>query len=216
MSVIFDQLKVSDDGKKLFIKGHVNDLSYFDDVYLDNITIQTSDKVSETLPLPPTEGFIYKASFAAQSKNFDLTVDVASFDTAFLNWNPTTGLPIDDSNPYADTKFDGTCLDNVLFFVYVKVTGEPTSDCPCNLDRQVTVGVAFNEDNFYDKVMSYTNAIAKSCVTSNGFVDFLLEWNAYKAAVETEHFLDAIKYYDMMFNTNTDGTTTSKNCNCHG
>ena len=60
MSVIFDQLRISDDGRKMYINLHVNKAEYFDNIYLDSLTIMTSDKVSETNPYAPTSDFIYK------------------------------------------------------------------------------------------------------------------------------------------------------------
>ena len=55
MSVVFDQLRISDDGKRMYIDVHVNKADYFDNIYLDELTIMTADKVSETNPNEPTE-----------------------------------------------------------------------------------------------------------------------------------------------------------------
>ena len=71
MSVIFDQLRISDDGKRMYINAHVNKACYFDDVYLDSITIMTSDKVSETNSRIPTSDYIYNQTFKGEFKCLD-------------------------------------------------------------------------------------------------------------------------------------------------
>ena len=42
--VIFDQLRISDDGKELFINAHVNKASIYDNVKITSITIMSADK----------------------------------------------------------------------------------------------------------------------------------------------------------------------------
>ena len=48
--VIIDQLRISTDGKKMYLDFHVNTAAYFDNVYLRDITIMTAEQVSETAP----------------------------------------------------------------------------------------------------------------------------------------------------------------------
>ena len=64
MSVIFDQLRISDNGTKMYINLHVNKAEYFSNIYLDELVITTADKVSETNPSIPTTDYIYKKVFA--------------------------------------------------------------------------------------------------------------------------------------------------------
>ena len=48
--VIYDQLRISDDGQSLFIDAHVNKASYFDNVYIKRVTICTENQVHESDP----------------------------------------------------------------------------------------------------------------------------------------------------------------------
>ena len=57
--ILFDQLRISDDGKRLYINAHVNKADYFANVYIDSIVIMTADKVSETAPGTPTSDYVY-------------------------------------------------------------------------------------------------------------------------------------------------------------
>lgn len=194
--ILFDQLRISDDGKRMYISIHVNRASYFDDIYLDEIVITTADKVLETSPTIPSEDYIYKKVFDNGMKEADLVL-----------------LPTDFNEHFTKSNFSSD-----LFFVYVKVKGTPDPCTPCRLDEEVTLGVTFDESLLYQQVMQFTKSLAEDCNIPVGFTDFILKWNAFKAAVETEHYIPAINFYQQLFD-NTVGISakgTSKPCGCHG
>lgn len=58
--VTIDQLRISDDGRLMYIDAHVNEASYFDKVYLDKVTILTEDQVMETNPFTFGNEFVYQ------------------------------------------------------------------------------------------------------------------------------------------------------------
>lgn len=210
--VIFDQLRISDDGSKMYINVHVNNAEYFEHVYLQSLTIVTQDKVTEATDSGEiTKDYIYKKTFAANTKNADIVIDKGVLDAAF------TGLSTDGST--ADTEFTGNFSNN-LFFVFVKVTGEPDECTPCSLDKEVTVGVTFDDKLLYQQVMNYTGQLANDCNVPIGFTDFILLWNAFKASVETNHWVPAIKYWEMLMgkkNSSIAGVfNTVRRCGCNG
>ena len=213
MSIIYDQLRISDDGKRMYINLHVNGAEYFDDIYLDSLTIMTSDKVSETNPNEPTEDYIYKKVFDGNQKTADLVLTAEDF---IRTWEDT---------PEA-LRFRQSDMSNTLFFVFVKCKGVPSECTPCRLDEEITLGVTFDENVLYQRVMGFTKELVNDCSIPQDFIDFILLWNAFKASVETEHYIPAIKYYNMLFGRDTDGKPygvydkTSgmirKPCGCHG
>ena len=196
MSVIIDQLRISDDGKRMYINVHVNNASYFDNIYLDSITIMTADKVSEAAPELVTEDYIYQKTFEGNVKEAALVLTSADFDS-YTKGN----------------------LSSDLFFVYFKVKGVPDPCTPCRLDEETTLGVTFDENILYQKVMGYTKGLADTCTIPVGFTDFILQWNAFKSSVETEHYVPAIKFWNMLFENSSSTTATygtKRNCGCHG
>lgn len=205
MSVIFDQLRISDDGKKMYINLHVNKADYFDKLYLDSLTIMTSDKVSEIDCRVPTEDYIYKVTFGDYTKEADLVLEASDF---LKRW---------ETEPSA-MKFTTAEMPTTLFFVYVKVKGTPGECTPCSLDREVTVGVTFDENILYQRVMDYIRQLAADCTIPVGFTDFILRWNAFNSAICTEHFLPAIEFFNTLFDGSAPGNTfrTTKPCGCHG
>lgn len=224
--VIFDQLRISDDGQLMFINAHVNTASYFTNVTIESVTITTADKVLETDGDIPSD-YLYKQTFEDVTE-VALVVTPTSFNEAFNNVN-SSGEAIDSSKPVGNVSYSKSSLSGDLFFVYIKCPDDTVVDIstPCTLDETTTLGVVFDETVLYQKVMNYTNELNRGCLIPNGFIDFILLWNAFKASVETEHIIPAIKYYNMLFGTDSDGNaygphgnigtiTSSNNCGCNG
>ena len=128
MSVIFDQLRISDDGKRMYINLHVNSADYFNNIYLDKITIMTADYVSEAAPELVTDDYIYQQEISGEQKTLDLVLQATDFNEKF-------------------THID---LTKDLFFVYVKCKGIPDPCVPCTLDELTTLGVTFDENVLYN------------------------------------------------------------------
>lgn len=193
--VIFDQLRISDDGKRMYINLHVNSASYFDNIYLDKITIMTADYVSEAAPELSTDDYIYQSVIDGEQKALDLVLQAMDFNE----------------------KFTHSDLTKDLFFVYVKCKGVPDPCTPCTMDEFTTLGVTFDDTQLYQTVMGFTKGLLKDCQVPMAFTDFILQWNAFKASVETEHYVSAIKFWKLLFsNGNTASLGTFKLCGCHG
>lgn len=218
MSVIFDQLRISDSGQKFYINAHVNMADYFENAYIQCITIKTSDKISESNPKDYSHDFIYRKDFAANTKEINLVLNKGDFDAAWINYNPEDEEIIDEDKPYATVSFSGN-LSNTLFFVYVKISENISPCTPCTLDELVTVGVTFDNTAFYQRVMGFTRELADTCNIPKGFIDTILNFNAFKAAIETDHYCAAIDFYRQLFESggsSAGSATIRKGCGCHG
>ena len=202
--ILIDQLRISDDGKYMYINAHVNGADYFTNIFIDKITIMTADKVSETHPEIPTEDYIYTETFDGNQKSINLVLTALDFTRVW------------ETDPSA-IAFKQSDMSKTLFFVYIKCKGVPSNDTPCGLDNMTTVGVTFDEKVLYQKAMSYTKDMLSDCNVPLGFTDFILLWNAFKAAVNTRHFISAIKFFNLLFNTIGSYTgITNRGCGCHG
>lgn len=200
--VLFDQLRVSDDGKRLYINTHVNTADYFANIYIDSITIMSSDKVSETSPGTPTSDYIYTKKLEGEQKELNLVLTASDF---IKSW---------ETDPQA-MKLRKADISKTLFFVYIKCKGIPDACTPCTLDEETTLGVTFDDNILYQRVMDYTKELTDDCKLPMDFIDFILLWNAFKASVETEHYVAAIKFFNMLFGT-IDNKEIIKSCGCHG
>lgn len=222
--LIFDQLRVSDDGKNLFIDMHVNTSSYYENVTLESITIIPAlssageIQISETNCAPPEDNYIYKKEYPAGVKSDTIVIDDTVLAEAFINTD-SEGQPINDG-PTAKASFSGGFSNN-LFFVYVKcqIPAAQLNPCvPCDsASAMTTIGVTFDEVLMYQKVMQFTKTLINKCDIPKEFIDLILLWNGFKASIETEHFIPAIDFWKKMFLDNHSLPNTSSNiCGCHG
>lgn len=205
--IIFDQLRISDDGRKMYINAHVNKADYFDNAYIDSITIMTSDKVLETAPGTPTSDYIYTKKIEGNEKEINLVLTANDFTRTW------------ERDPKA-MPFKQGDMSRTLFFVYIKCKWEGTpGECiPCTLDEETTLGVTFDENMLYQRVMDYTKDLLDECKVPIAFMDFILLWNAFKASIETEHYIPAIKFFNMLFGI-VDASGHKgiiKGCGCNG
>ena len=203
--IIFDQLRISDDGKRMYINAHVNKADYFNDIYIDSIVIQTADKVSETDPGLPTSDYVYIKKAEENAKELNLVLEASDLSRSW------------ESDPKT-IAFGRGDMSKTLFFVYIKCKGTPGSCTPCRLDEETTLGVVFDENVLHQRVMDYTKELVADCNVPTAFVDFILLWNAFKSAIETEHYIPAIKFFNMMFEEvgKSCQSRTIKTCGCNG
>lgn len=203
--IIFDQLRISDDGKRMYINAHVNKADYFNDIYIDSIVIQTADKVSETDPGLPTSDYVYIKKAEENAKELNLVLEASDLSRSWES----------DPNAIAFNRGD---MSKTLFFVYIKCKGTPGSCTPCRLDEETTLGVVFDENVLHQRVMDYTKELVADCNVPTAFIDFILLWNAFKSAIETEHYIPAIKFYNMLFDEvgKSCQSRIIKTCGCNG
>lgn len=216
--VIFDQLRISDDGKSMYIDLHVNKADYFKDIYLDSIYIMTGDKAVETNTDPDlvsdanikayeednnVNNFLYVKKFDDNQKEVSLALGSADFS---YNWET-------DASKRTFLQSD---MPKTLFFVYVVCKGTPDACTPCNLSKMTTLGVTFDKKQLYQRVMDFTKPLADTCKIPVAFADFILLWNAFKAAIATGHYIPAVDYWHMLFDSYGGSNTVTKGCSCHG
>lgn len=214
--IIFDQLRLSDDGKRLYVNVHVNEAEYFKDIYLDKIVVKTGDKVLEAttpeLYSVDEEGNPVDALYV---KTFEGNMKEAALVLTANDCMRTWEKDVEKIN------FKQADMRKTLFFVYVRCKGTLGECTPCGLDEMTTVGVTFDEKLLYQRVMDYTKQLADDCNIPIGFIDFILLWNAFKASIETDHYVPAIKYWNMLFDFWGNGSVSNDlskrgGCGCHG
>ena len=212
----FVQLRISNDGKKLYVEFAVNTAREFDNVKLDSIAITTQDYVSEANPDSFPEKFIYKKVYGENDKEDYIVLDRGVFDAAWNNTNQGTGEAIDVNEPIANTSYTGTILSNNMFFVYVKCKGYPAECVPCELAKEVTLGIAMDDSIFHQKTMQFTKELIKDCQVPVGFIDFILMWNVLNSSIETGHYHEAINFWKRLTVDVDSRCVPIKRCGCHG
>lgn len=155
---------------------------------------------------------------------FALTPDEV-YDYTFLHflWQMWSKVPIDKKKELhlvltpndMNEKFTESNFSNHMFFVYIEAEGTPGVCTPCTLDEATTLGVTFDYGIVFNKAMSYTRELADDCNVPNSFVDFILNVEALKLSIETEHFIPAINFWKKLLGK-VQSNYNTKSCNCYG
>ena len=198
--VIIEQFRISDDGLQMYIDAHVNKSEGFEDVYIKYVGIRTADKTLEMTTadsFEPQDTLCYYKEYAEGQKEIHLTLEPKDFNLLFTKTN----------------------FSDDLFFLHIKTEGALSPECaecyPCDMQSEVTTSTTFDIQMLYQKVMNYTKELAISCNIPKDFVNLILLWNGFNASVETEHYVSAIKFYNMLFSPegSSIGTPVRK-CGC--
>lgn len=212
--VDFNELRVSPDRKNLIIDVSIKDLSYYENVYIDSIIIDTQDTY---IPSGPSNSPIF-------------TYEVVS------NVTPVYSLPDCECNQVQDYIDKENCfetsnneekrvrleLDNIalnnhlkgnLFFVYVITKGTPASDTPCNMDNTINLGVTADTYPIYTNMLNSLKEL-ESCDTPKLFTDAFLKFKAFELSIKTGQYSQIINYWNKYFKSLDIPNNT--NCSCNG
>ena len=212
--VDFNELRISPDRKNLIIDVSIKDLSYYENVYIDSIIIDTQDTY---IPSGPSNSPIF-------------TYEVVS------NVTPVYSLPdcgcnqvqdyIDKENCFETSnneekrvrlELDNTALDNHLkgnlFFVYVVTKGTPSSNTPCNMDNTINLGVTADTYPIYTNMLNSLKEL-ESCETPKLFTDAFLRFKAFELSIKTGQYSQIINYWNKYFKSLDIPNNT--NCSCNG
>jgi len=185
--VTFEELRITNDGEALVVGVRIRTESYYDNVYIDKVVIDTEETYKEGTP-SSSPVFTYTA--VNNTKELVLTLNKAQVLPDFKEH---------------------------LFFVYVVTKGVPTPDVPCGMDNQTTLGVTMYMGNIYNNFMNYIREMGSgNCQVPQGFIDQILRYKALNLAIDSGHYTQGIKYYDQWFSGKNKSITTTSNCGCNG
>lgn len=204
----FTKCTVTPDGKKLIVEACVSQESYYDNVYIDCLSIDTEDTFN---PIGPSKEPLFTTTFQRE-------VEVDNPDWTPDNGEPETIIEIVRDFKNISLEFTPDMLglssfDN-LYFIHIKALGAPSPDVPCGADNIYTLGVAMNLVPVYNMQMGYLKELEHTCTIPKGFIDSILKSKALELALKTGNNLLAAKYWTKLFKDK--GVNTVKSCGCNG
>ena len=140
---------------------------YYDNVYIQQIKIDTQDTFSSS---GPSDHLVYESEIFQDNPRF-----------ISLDLGPT------DFNRNID-------MDKTMFFVYAVAGGYPSPNTPCGFDDTISVGVTFSLCPLYNETMWYVKEVENSCEIPKNFVNLILQFKAIEYSINSGHFTQAIKY----------------------
>lgn len=190
--VRFNELKITPNDEYLIIDVSVEDSTYYNDVILDSIIVDTQDTYVEN---GPSSNSIFSHTVTEED---DLHKKHAKVVVKLSELNTT--------------------IKGTMFFVYVITSGEPSPDTPCELKQTRVIGTAVNMYPLYKQAMLYTRELSDGCVIPKGFVDCVLRIKALDLAIRTGNYIEAIRYWNKLFKRLSLSAieATSTYCTCYG
>lgn len=192
--VSINEFVIARDAKYLYLKASIDDMEYFENVFIDyleftlhkvvNGTIETS-----TIELNP-DGTLHTESLETEVKNVDLTLTPQDL-----------GLS-DFQTPVIEVK------------VYTK--GYPSTDTPCGMDEEYVVGITYNESVLYDKGLSFIHQVGQDCNIPDDFINWILSSSAFDLALKSGNMNDALSWWLRLTSNRSNGYSRNSNCGCHG
>lgn len=190
--VQFNELRITPEDQRLIIDVSVKDLSYYDNVYIDTIIVDNQETYISTDP-STTPVYAYEDGVSPED------VVVEKEDKRIRIELPNTLVPN---------------LSNNLFFIYVTTKGTPSADTPCGMDNPTTIGVVFDLYRLQQLYMNYIREVeSNDCIIPKEFIDQILRYKAFKLALVTGNYIQAIKYWKRFFANITLHKLVSK-CPC--
>ena len=211
----FNELRITPDSKHLIIDASIDNSSYYDNVILDSIVIDTQDT--------------YVANGPSSKPIYTYKID--SYDYTYSTPEECSCNPVlsDDDKAYCLTyggeqskhvrliisaKDLGISLNDNILFVYAIATGTPAPDTPCGMDNSVVMSTVVNLYPVYQNTMCYLRELDSDCQVPKGFIDMILKVKAVELCIRTGNYTKAISYWKKFFLGKTQVPTY--NCGCNG
>lgn len=213
--IVLNECRISADGKSLVIEASVENLSYYRDVGIAAVIIDTQDTFTDN---GPSNRAIYHQSFEKDYEKVDTTKDCDSLsdsDCPCGNIYTSTKALTKNIRIVLNSRDLGVNLNDNIFFVYIVANGVPAPSTPCTMDNSYVMGVAVNLKPIYNMAMKYIKELNKLCDTPRGFIDMILRFNAFKISLRTGNYFTAIKYWKYFFKDKVH-LPSIKHCGCNG
>ena len=181
--LVFNELRITPDTKHMIIDVSVQDMPYYDNVYVNSIIIQVSNNFSENnlQGINPDKTFLELP--CGDVKHYRTFVDIDSvgnnlfFVYALASGEPAENTPCGGKDEY------------ILGVVYDK----------CPIYRNLMNGIAALADD-------------NSCNPPQKLMDQFFRYKGFQLAIDTGNYLTAIDYWNMFFKKKLTKTIKTCGC----
>lgn len=152
--VKIDSIEIAKGCSYLYIKAHVPDADYFNNITIDNIKIFNAE---DYIKNGGTASILY--SKVVEDNTKELSLSIKAIDIL------------------ADLSKD-------LLVVVITTKGNYGSDTPCGLDTNITESCVYNKCAIYNNMMSLIADINDNCSTPNALIDYYLTLKGLDISIE--------------------------------
>lgn len=205
----YNNLYITEDNKCLVIDVAIDEDSYYENIYLDKIAIDTQDTYIPNGPSDKAKIFTIRKETLDKVYADGKEVYV---DDHYIYVQGTDKLK--HIKLYLTAQDLGVNLSKDMLFIYTIATGTPAPDTPCNCDVNKILSVVYNDYEVYKSIIPLVKEISIECSNSVSFITKELQIKAIEYAIKSSNYLLAIKYWKKYFMNNINAV--SKKCNCNG
>lgn len=207
----FNECRITSDGRHLIVDVSVIESEYFNDVFIDSISIDTDKTYVDDGPSDKSVLSLTSNDIERFNDEIDNAVYPDDFYTIQSEGSKHLRLVVHKNDPR--WKVD---MNKEMLFVYVHTTGSPKSDAPCDISQTTQMKSVVNMFPLYKKAMEYIHQIESDCCEMPyGFQDMMIKIKAFEVAIKTGNYTRAIKYWNKYLNGIEDNIVKHK-CGCHG
>ena len=207
----FNELRITPDSKHLIIDASIDNSSYYDNVILDSIVIDTQDTYVANGPSSKPI-YTYKIDYDytySTPEDYSCNPVLSDNDKAYCLTQGGKNIRLTLS-----AKDLGISLNDKILFVYAIATGTPAPDTPCGMDNSIVMSTVVNLYPVYQNTMCYLRELDSDCQVPKGFIDMILRLKAVELCIRTGNYTKAISYWKKFFLGKTQVPTY--NCGCNG
>lgn len=175
--VKIDSIEIAKGYSYLYIKAHVPDASYFNDITIDNIKIYNAQ---DYIKNGSNATILYSKVIEDNTKEVSLSIKAVEI--------------------LADLSKD-------LLVIVITTKGKYSSDTPCGLDTNITESCVYNKCTIYNNMMSLITDINDNCSTPNALIDYYLTLKGLDISIEEGNINLVKLLYDNLINNNVYNTT---------
>lgn len=192
----FNELRLTPDNKCLIIDVSVEDISYFENVTIDSIFIDTQET---WVPNGPSDKAV--VVYSPENKVLDIIQD-----------GEGRHVRLEIQKPLIDTSA------KQMYFVYAIADTSNAPDAalaPCTCSNERILGTVVNTYYLYSTLLTGIKEIAADCGNTKNFINSFLRLQSIDASIRAGNYPLAIKYWNMFFNEEIK-EINYKPCGCHG
>ena len=193
--VAINECVIARDAKYLYLQAAIEDLDYFEDVYIDYLEFHIHKVVNDKIETVDIElnpdGTLHSSAYNKNVKEVNLTL------------TPQDLGIMDFKTP--------------VIVVVVHTKGYPSPDTPCGMDEDTATGIAYNETVLYDKGLSYIKQVGVDCQIPQDFIDWIMLTSAFELALKSGNMDEALSWWlRLTSNRGKRNSGANSNCGCHG
>lgn len=209
----FNELRITDDNKYIIIEAQIDIDNYYKNVFIDSVVIDTNKTY---LPSGPSNTPIYKYVVEADTSLVYTTsgqckvvkIDELDYPNCLVLNDKEKQLlrliiPIDELD---------ININKDILFVYVIASGTPDASTPCGLDNRLLLGTLVNTDLIYKEAMFHIKEVVDNCNINKNFLDHILLINAFRLALKTGNYIEAIKLWGYIIESNSNINKITGKC----